>query len=56
MKGCLNLFKPNISSKTLTNSFNITNRQIWTNKEQYLSAGNNERVVNEKCTVGAAET
>jgi hypothetical protein len=51
MKGYLNLFKLNISSKTLTNSFNIMNRQIWTNKKQYLSAGNTERVVNEKCNL-----
>jgi hypothetical protein len=27
------------------------NRQIWTNKKQYLSAGNTERVVNEKCNL-----
>jgi hypothetical protein len=37
MEGYKNLLKLNISSKTISNSFLVMNRQIWTNQKGHLS-------------------
>jgi len=42
MQGYTNLFKAQISTKTLENSFNILNRQAWTNQKSFLSGKDEE--------------
>jgi hypothetical protein len=42
LQGYNNLFKLNIPSKTLTNSFLVMNRQVWTNQMMHLSTTNAE--------------
>jgi hypothetical protein len=42
MQGYKNLFKLSIPSKTITNSFMVMNRQIWTNQTRHLSMTNAE--------------
>jgi hypothetical protein len=37
MTGYRNLFKLDIRSKTLENSYLVMNRQVWTNEKNYLS-------------------
>jgi hypothetical protein len=37
MSGYRNLFKLDIPSKTLENSYLVMNRQIWTNQKNFLS-------------------
>jgi hypothetical protein len=40
MQGYKNLLKFNIPSKTISNSFLVMNRQIWTNQKRHLSTAN----------------
>lgn len=49
MQGYKNLFKLNIPSKTLTNSFLVMNRQIWTNQKMHLSTTNAEEQASALC-------
>ncbi len=42
MQGYKNLLNLNIPSKTITNSFLVMNRQIWTNQKRHLSTTNAE--------------
>jgi hypothetical protein len=49
MQGYNNLFKLNIPSKTLTNSFLVMNRQIWTNQKMHLSTTNSEEQASALC-------
>jgi hypothetical protein len=40
LEGYLNLFKLNIPSRRVTHSSNIMNRQMWTNRKQYIGTCN----------------
>jgi hypothetical protein len=49
MQGYKNLLQLNIPSKTITNSFLVMNRQIWTNQKRYLSTTNAEEQASALC-------
>ncbi len=49
MQGYNNLFKLDIPSKTITNSFLVMNRQIWTNQKMHLSTTNAEEQASALC-------
>ena len=50
MTGYRNLFKMDISSKTLENSFLVMNRQVWTNEKSFLSGqGRAEGRLDDNC-------
>jgi replicative DNA helicase len=42
--------KLNIPSKTISNSFLVMDRQIWTNQKRHLSMTNAEEQVSSLCT------
>jgi hypothetical protein len=49
MQGYNNLFKLKIPSKTLTNSFLVMNRQIWTNQKMHLCTTNAKEQASALC-------
>jgi hypothetical protein len=51
MQGYKNLLKLNIPSKTITNSFLVMNRQIWTNQKRHLSMTNAEEQESALCAL-----
>ncbi len=52
-----NLLKLNIPSKTISNSFLVMNRQIWTNQKRHLSMGNADEPASALCALcGEVET
>ena len=56
MKGYKKLFKTDLPSKTIENSFNILNRQTWTNqKEQWKNSARGEDSSNECRLCGGVE-
>ena len=56
MKGYKKLFKMDLPSKTIENSFNILNRQTWTNqKEQWKNSARGEDSSNECRLCGGVE-
>jgi hypothetical protein len=46
-----NLLKLNIPFKTITNSFLVMNRQIWTNQNRHLSTTNDEEPASALCAL-----
>jgi len=57
MAGYRVLFKLGIPSRTLENSFNVINRQIWTNKKQKARIGNLAEEATDECGLcGTAES
>jgi hypothetical protein len=51
MQGYKNLLKLNIPSKTITNSFLVMNRQIWTNQKRHHSTTNAEEQASALCAL-----
>jgi hypothetical protein len=49
MTGYRNLFKMDMASKTLENSFLLMNRQIWTNQKRSLSTAGQEEMQDSAC-------
>ena len=51
MQGYKNLLNLNIPSKTISNSFLVMNRQIWTNQKRHLSTANAEEQASALCAL-----
>jgi hypothetical protein len=51
MQGYKNLLKLNIPFKTISNSFLVIKRQIWTNQKRHLRTTNAEEQVSALCTL-----
>jgi hypothetical protein len=51
MQGYKNLLKLNIPSKTISNSFLVMNRQIWTNQKRHLSTANADEQASALCAL-----
>ena len=57
MEGYRTIFKLDLPIKTVQNSFNLMNRQIWTNKKQYLRMGEAGQAGEVECRLcGRVET
>ena len=54
MKGYKRLFKLDLSSKTIENSYKVLNRQIWTNQKEFwkTSAKVRKAVISALCVGG----
>jgi hypothetical protein len=51
MPGYKNLLKLNIPSKTISNSFLVMNRKIWTNQKRHLCTANADEQASALCAL-----